>query len=923
MWTWNRCVLFTFASLCILSCSSSKILTTDRSLPLSVEYSGCNAIIAGPVCVLEKKRSILKVWFRTRLGAKFKFKGRYRKLAEPVFTGGGKRFEIEIDEGADSLELHVKKGSSESQWKLSFSWQTLPDWFYQVDRLRLAGKFSDARKILKEAETQKRQYQGLVYTVLARLSYYEGKIKEAESWYTKAIQQHSESKYLSHQCRDASALAFLYVRQGRRFDEAKQLMLSNRPPKGFADSIVDHASVNANIAEEMGDFRMAGRQYSRAIGSAKRLGLACQSQLEFNQASSWMMSGRRAEATKSFEKMLQDLDTPAGRRARGNESLACRRARLLWSIVWSKTLSYEARENVKVAPLAQIKEGLELLKENRCSGADSIRFDLQYFHHVILLHFGDMGSVESNLASLRKSPKRTISNEMRMRELEARTSFAAGNAKSAELLYRKLIDISRSTNDPIAEWRSTVGVAQALAATKYFDAAIETYEQANQLSRKSTLQIAIGDGRAAFLAQRAGAFLQHIELLVQLGRNAEALAVARRYRIQELGSIHRSDRLANLPPEQQVRWNKLMSQYHLERDRLTQEVTQEWKLSEGQLIQSRQAHLQDRLKLRHILDQAYLLIPSDESSGILATPGKAELFLLYVPTPTKWIGFAADGESIEVKELEPIQLHADSLHAKNQIAEKLLNPFAEKINQNKIISILSTSQLQSIDFHALPWSGDVLAARKQVRYRLDLANKQSSIRDKKTKRKALLVIDPESNLPKARQEIAEIETAIKSSGDWEVITLMGDHATRSIVWQELQRADWFHFAGHAEYGDQRGWNSALRLAQGTRLEIADLLSIEHAPETVVLLGCETGLGHAESGSNIGLAQAFIATGSQTVIASTRIVSDSASTRFSSLFYQHRADTKMEYIGRKFQKTQLTQRTQFHTDDWSSLRLYVP
>lgn len=913
---WSRYLLFLVPIIFILSGTQSTEPTPHRTLPLSVEYSGCTTVFAGPVCVLKKTR-ILSVWVQTESDAELIFKGRYRILQEPVLVAGGKRFEIEVENGSNSLELNVKKDSAENRWTLDFSWQGLPAWFSQADKLRAKGKLEEARTILEKERSNDKHHIGLLHTALARLLYFEGKISQAESRYRKAIEHYTESKYLSHRCRDASALAYLYVLQGRRFDMASKLLESALPPKGFADSIINFTSVKAYVAAEMGDYRQTVRQYSRALLSANRLRPDLKSRIEEDLAMYMLVIGRRKEAMQSLDNILRQSDHSAE-----GELRHCQRASLLTRIVYSKTLSYEAREDVSEPPFAQIKEGLRLLDQHRCPDAHRFRFQLLHSKILTLLHYGQVQQAELGLTSLRKISQNRIENKLLIHEIEARVAHAKQDAISANHLFRKLLEFSVSADDPIMEWKATIGVAQSLALMKKYDAALATYKRAHQLSRESVLKIALGDGRASFMAQRTGAFQQHIELLVKLKRNVQALAVARGYLIQELRSLQRSSRLATLPPSQKAQWNKLMSRYQVERDKLSAEGKEEWELSEGQLLQARQGRKQDRLKLKQILDEAYSIIADDDSLDLLTQPGKDELFLLYYPSPTKWIGFASDQQSVEVKEIVPIRLHSDSRPTKSQIAEQLLNPFSEKINRNKKITILSTSKLQSIDFHGLPWSGDVLVAKKQVRYSLDLARKRSRVTIRKNKRKALLVIDPESNLPKARQEVTVIENALKESGDWEVKTLVGDNALRSVVWQELQNANWFHFSGHADYGSQRGWNSALRLAKGTSLKITDLLSIEHAPDTVVLLGCETGLSHAESGSNIGLAQAFLAAGSQTVIASTRPLSDAASKRFSSLFYGQVA-TKSDDVAGEFQKAHVAQREQSRTDDWSSLRLYIP
>jgi CHAT domain-containing protein len=84
----------------------------------------------------------------------------------------------------------------------------------------------------------------------------------------------------------------------------------------------------------------------------------------------------------------------------------------------------------------------------------------------------------------------------------------------------------------------------------------------------------------------------------------------------------------------------------------------------------------------------------------------------------------------------------------------------------------------------------------------------------------------------------------------------------------------FHYAGHGRRAGLEGFESALRLAEATRLYVGDILSLARAPARVVLSACE-GARTPDQDGGLSIAHAFVAAGASAVIAATRPVEDEA------------------------------------------------
>jgi hypothetical protein len=114
---------------------------------------------------------------------------------------------------------------------------------------------------------------------------------------------------------------------------------------------------------------------------------------------------------------------------------------------------------------------------------------------------------------------------------------------------------------------------------------------------------------------------------------------------------------------------------------------------------------------------------------------------------------------------------------------------------------------------------------------------------------------------------------------WTVDAPPPAEADRARIREGLARASFFYYAGHAHHdvgaaewgllppyaGGTDAWPAQLTLRPPARLEIQDILMLEHVPRHVALIGCETGVP-AHMGGGMSLALAFLVAGAEEVVA---------------------------------------------------------
>ena len=149
----------------------------------------------------------------------------------------------------------------------------------------------------------------------------------------------------------------------------------------------------------------------------------------------------------------------------------------------------------------------------------------------------------------------------------------------------------------------------------------------------------------------------------------------------------------------------------------------------------------------------------------------------------------------------------------------------------------------------------------------------------------LLVSDPTEDLPFARLETETIDETWTGAS----ASLVGVRASRAAVLDSLATATHLHFACHGIFERHEPMASALLLATGDRLTVADILSesdLRNA-DVVVLSACETGIIDTEIAPSefLGFPNAFLQAGATSVVSSLWAVDDASTALIMKRFYE--------------------------------------
>lgn len=228
----------------------------------------------------------------------------------------------------------------------------------------------------------------------------------------------------------------------------------------------------------------------------------------------------------------------------------------------------------------------------------------------------------------------------------------------------------------------------------------------------------------------------------------------------------------------------------------------------------------------------------------------------------------------------------------------LIAPFASEIRDADALLVVPFLVGHRVPVHLLPLDGEALGASRTVSYLPatsvipDLARRRA-VRAADLAGASRLIVgnpaqmawtppggDPERYRPLA---FAETEArAITRPGD---VSLIGPAATKANVVPEITRHRVVHFASHAHVAAGAPQLSAVLLAGGETLSVADLMGTGLPADLAVLSACDTGTGTLTDGDEVvGLTRGLFAAGARQAIVSLWPANDLATCLLMRRFY---------------------------------------
>ncbi len=830
-----------------------------------VEVGNCAEVVAGPVCRVGDLRT-LRIFVPANATEPKVTSDAGPLLTRATSLADGARLEVDVPAGAARLDVSATVGGAPAQYTLRLgAVPPLPAWLDDAFKRVRAGDGEGATRELDEGERSSDASDGFLAAQIAsfraRDALSSGEAARAAELFAKSADLHAARGETSAASLDESARAYVLIDGLHDFDAAHASLARlatfgrDYPEGGVAATYNEGllALATRNIGAGLASL-VAALDHATHIGDESLAAAA-----EDTRAAALTSVGRIDEAFAIQTKMDAE---------RGQGMHPCDRAVLRVNLGEAILLARDQRgvtamRSSPAAPLHLAEEAYRTTCLNAEQRAQAL-LDLAWAS----LQDGALADARRSIAAAHAaSPHLEWRAGLFALDLEGQVALAAGNARAALATYRDLSERAAGLST-LDEARAAQG--ESLARERMGDpiGALSAVARAEALFDEAALSVPIGEGRGAFWWLRARVTRRRVTLLLAAGKVDEAFEVARAARAKLHEDVQRSSRGATLPPDARARWEHALADYDHARDDLVASAHDDWSLSADALVRaSASRHVRD-LALRDKLDAvARDVFPAASEVGTprpaLATEDGA-IGLAWYPLDDAWAAFRVLHASITA---HVIAAPTDPARA-GEAAAILLASEAAPLRAAKRIRWLPFDALDDVDVAALVLDGAPLLERAPVEYvlesRFDAPRGAGGA--------ALVVADPTGALPAARREGVAVAAAL--DGGSRVTLLVGADATRARVLAELSRASSFHYSGHAVYAGADGWDSALLLANGDSVGVADVLALSRAPGLVVLSGCETGTARSHGGApGVGLSEAFIAAGSGAVIGASRRVRD--------------------------------------------------
>lgn len=558
----------------------------------------------------------------------------------------------------------------------------------------------------------------------------------------------------------------------------------------------------------------------------------------------------------------------AGRRALADDPVVNPRhiAAHYNTLGWSLLLRVEAGHTIRRSPGELLLAALRIyegLPDGDAMQAHSVRVNLA----VAATQRADPHAALAHLAPIVLSDLNP-DDRLWYRIAEARSHLALGRWRPAERAIRAVADLARHAEPGrIGEWtwhahmlRGALHEARhrpaaALLAYSAAEAAVDEHLTARTLG--PAVHQALDDFAAS--ARRSIA-LQHAN-----GDLAGALCTVRRVRTRGLRT------LADVAAAQQPGVARKLADLDRQADQCHREMSTRRSRCVA-AVESDRRELQSSIELGH---RARATTCDD-----LTPPAEDELLLAFYRLGDGWIALAQDSRAT--------RSHARDARDPRAFAKATLDVFAAEIERASRVRILATGEMHAIDFHLLPWRGEPLIAHAPVVYSLDLPAALAPADP--TRGAVVLGSNPAADLLRVDRESSLVGRALEQHG----LRVESFTGAGSVTREALRAAlagglELLHFAGHNVITPTWDvWGAGLLLEDEAVLSVETILwqtNPATTPRTIVLSACNSGLADDMTiDGGIGVAQAFLLRGTQSVIGTTAPISDETAYAMSEALY---------------------------------------
>ncbi|HTU61328.1 MAG TPA: CHAT domain-containing protein, partial [Polyangiales bacterium] len=420
-------------------------------------------------------------------------------------------------------------------------------------------------------------------------------------------------------------------------------------------------------------------------------------------------------------------------------------------------------------------------------------------------------------------------------------------------------------------WRALDGLGRALAAQQRWTEAIARFEAAEQLLAQAARGVPDPSALTSFFGTHDHSARGLREAYLASGRTEQAFQALRRAQRRHLLALARDQRVWERAMG--ADWQEAYAKVLQRRSELPELLRRASVAPDSEQAAAESDVVEHRALLEAAQGQLLALLGRDAlaEDETLRAPRVGELIVAWLRSDHDVEVYAAFGAETRHVRYAEAPAKAD-----------YLEPLADWLALARDVSVLSFSEPQAMDVHALPFRGAPLVAHVPVAYSLDLPPRAAE--QATTREVALLTADRGGNLVYAQRELAALERVLVARG-WKVSVLdqleglqpeaRHEHAAASTPPPAAARAGLFYFAGHGRADSTGSLRSALAFTD-SELSVADILALRAPPARVVLSACEAARApDLREAVGISIAQAFVMAGSDEVLAASRTVDDRA------------------------------------------------
>lgn len=519
-----------------------------------------------------------------------------------------------------------------------------------------------------------------------------------------------------------------------------------------------------------------------------------------------------------------------------------------------------------------------------------------------------------------------LARAMDARLLTARALHALGEAaralgRPAEALehYAAGEGIAQTTGDPDLGWRIAFGQGQALEALGRREEAVAAYKQAVETIESVRTRLRAERFRAGYIEDKYQVYVALLRLLLEMERPGEAFLFGEGLRSRrDLELLERGPEQAETPAEGELRGRIRQLQRALEEE--SEKPAAERRkpaldLFTGELVAAEREY-------QTLLDDLRGRRPDHASSGALPVPTCDQVQRL-LPADTALVEYVVGEEDLAIfvlthQTMRAVTVHQRSADLRTKVellrdlivregTEDWLKP-AESLRRTLLGPVEGNGWLRGVrrlyfvphgTLHYVPFAALPRRDGKGLRYLVEdyeigyLPAAAALTRDRPGRdgHPTLLALAPaRARLPYALQEAQGLAELFPGSHR----VLVGRRATEASFKRAAPDYRVIHLATHGYFNKMNPLFSGLELEKDQqdngRLEVHEILGLRLDADLVTLSACETALGSGQLAENpagddfVGLTRAFLAAGSDAVLATLWEVNDRSTLRFMRRFY---------------------------------------